>query len=112
MKASIKAALLAVTLALAVPAAPILSVSPVSSAWAAEDKSAEQLARLALEQMLKAFEQLLRSIPQYAMPEILDNGDIIIRRIHPRGDRGDDDDGKGGKKAKPADPHKLEETRA
>ncbi len=111
MKASIKAALLALVLALAVPAAPILSVSPVSSAWAAEDKSAEQLARLALEQMLKAFEQLLRSIPQYAMPEILDNGDIIIRRIHPRGDRGDDDDGKGGKKAKPADPHKLEETR-
>ena len=107
MKASIKAALLALVLALTVPAAPILSVSPVSSAWAAEDNSAEQLARLALEQMLKAFEQLLRSIPQYAMPEILDNGDIIIRRIHPRGD-----DGKGGKKAKPADPHKLEETRA
>ena len=109
MKASIKAALLALVLAVAVPAAPILSVS---SAWAAEDNSAEELARLALEQMLKAFEQLLRSIPQYAMPEILDNGDIIIRRIHPRGDRGDDDGGKGGKKAKPADPHKLEETRA
>ncbi len=106
MKVSTKAALLALVLALAVPAAPI---PPISPAWAGEDKSAEELARLGLEQMLKAFEQLLGSIPQYAIPEILENGDIIIRRIRPRGDHGDDD---GGKKAKPADPHKLEETRA
>ncbi len=96
MKVWTKVTLLALVLALTVPAAPI---PPVQPAWAGEDRSVEELARLGLEQMLKAFEKLLASIPQYAMPEILENGDIIIRRIHPRGDR--------GKKAKPADPYKL-----
>ena len=103
MKVSTKAALLAIVLAIAVPAAQI------PPAYAGKDRSAEELARLGLEQMLKAFEQFLGSIPLYAMPQILENGDIIIRRVPPRGERRDDD---GGKKAKPADPHKLEETRA
>lgn len=100
MKISTKAALLALVLAIAVPAAEI------RPAYADKDRSAEELARLGLEQMLKAFEQLLGSIPLYAMPQILENGDIIIRRVRPHG--GNED---GDKKAKPADPHKLEETR-
>ena len=102
MQVSIKAAALALVLAFTVPA----TVTPVH---AGEGKSAEELAREGLEQMLKAFEQLLHSIPQYGPPKILDNGDIVIPRIRP-GERqgGDDPD----KKAKPATPPKLEETRA
>jgi len=41
----------------------------------------------ATRQIIKAFEIMLRSIPQYAAPEILDNGDIIIRRKHPKKDK-------------------------
>lgn len=34
-------------------------------------------------QILKAFELFLMTIPQYEAPEVLENGDIIIRRKHP-----------------------------
>ena len=33
--------------------------------------------------ILKAFELMMRSIPQDEVPEILENGDIIIRRKRP-----------------------------
>ncbi len=34
--------------------------------------------------ILRALGLILQSIPQYEAPEILDNGDIIIRRKHPK----------------------------
>ena len=102
MQVSIKAAALALLLAIAVPA----TVTPVH---AGEGKSAEELAREGLEQMLKAFEQFLLSIPQYGPPKVLENGDIVIPRIRPGERRGDDNP---DKKAKPDTPPKLEDTRA
>lgn len=44
---------------------------------------AERMARDAMDQLLRAIELLIQSIPQYEMPEVLDNGDIIIRRKRP-----------------------------
>ena len=41
---------------------------------------AEELARETMEQMLRALEMMVQSFPQYEMPEIMENGDIIIRR--------------------------------
>ncbi|MHA1152254.1 MAG: hypothetical protein ACTSQ7_06235 [Alphaproteobacteria bacterium] len=41
---------------------------------------AEDMAREAIEQLMRALELMIDSIPQYEMPEIKDNGDIIIRR--------------------------------
>ncbi len=41
---------------------------------------AEEMAREAIEQLLRALELMIQSIPQYEMPEIEENGDIIIRR--------------------------------
>ena len=41
---------------------------------------AEELAREGIEQLLRALEALLLSIPQYEAPEITEDGDIIIRR--------------------------------
>ncbi len=41
---------------------------------------AEDMAREAIEQMMRALELMIDSIPQYEMPEIEENGDIIIRR--------------------------------
>ncbi len=41
---------------------------------------AEDMARGAIEQLMRALEMMIDSIPQYEMPEIEENGDIIIRR--------------------------------
>jgi len=43
-------------------------------------KAPEDLAREGIESMLRALRLLVDSIPQYELPEVLDNGDIIIRR--------------------------------
>ncbi len=50
---------------------------------AAEDDElgrAEDMAREAIEQLMRALELMIDSIPQYEMPEINEDGDIIIRR--------------------------------
>lgn len=47
-------------------------------------QSPEQMAREGLEQMLQALRLLVDRIPQYELPEVLPNGDIIIRRKHPK----------------------------
>ncbi len=50
---------------------------------AAEDDErgrAEDMARGAIEQLMRALELMIDSIPQYELPEIQENGDIIIRR--------------------------------
>lgn len=54
------------------------------------------MAREGLERMMRALRLLVESIPQYELPEVLDNGDIIIRRKH-----GDDT---------PADEPEIDET--
>jgi len=46
-------------------------------------KDAERLAREAAERLVTTLRMLLQYVPQYEMPEVLDNGDIIIRRKHP-----------------------------
>ena len=69
---------LASTMALSAPAA------------LAEDEAAPEteqnpavLAEEAAEKLMLALELMLMAIPQYAMPEIMDNGDIVIRRLNP-----------------------------
>ena len=44
---------------------------------------AEELAREAADQIFRALDLLLKSIPQYDRPEITEDGDIIIRRHRP-----------------------------
>lgn len=36
-----------------------------------------------LSKLLDALGMFVKSVPQYSAPEVLPNGDIIIRRIHP-----------------------------
>ncbi len=64
---------------LAVPIAPAV----------AEDNTAEaeRLAGEALAKMMRALDLLITTVPLYAAPEVLPNGDIIIRRL----DRNEDD---------------------
>ena len=43
----------------------------------------EKAFRESVEMILKALEKLVNSVPLYEAPEVLKNGDIIIRRKHP-----------------------------
>ncbi len=66
-----------------------------SVAWSeepeAESSEAERLLGESLETMLQALELLLKTVPQYAAPEVMPNGDIIIRRLHPEEDEEGDE---------------------
>jgi len=73
----LRAALLALLLAVAAPAVA-QTKSPSDTA-----KEAEEMAREALDKLMRAMSALVKSIPQYEMPETLPNGDIIIRRKRP-----------------------------
>jgi len=71
-------------------------LAPLPAARAADQpgNSREEAQRLldeATRKVMRAFELMLMAIPQYAAPEILDNGDIIIRRIHPKPKKGEKD---------------------
>lgn len=46
-------------------------------------EGAQQEAIDGLGKLLKALDLFVKSVPQFAPPEMLPNGDIIIRRIHP-----------------------------
>lgn len=50
-----------------------------SNAWA-DEKGADELAAEGLEKLIDALSVFIGSIPQFEAPEILENGDIIIRR--------------------------------
>ena len=81
--------------------AAILTLGPVPAAWAADDgETPSELAREGMERMLRAIELMIEMVPQYEMPEVNENGDIIIRRKNPP-QRGNDD----------ADDREVDETR-
>ncbi len=66
-----------------------LTFSLVFSAQAEESQNSplqEHLPKLeeTAKQFLSMLELLVMAIPQYQTPEILENGDIIIRRKHPK----------------------------
>ena len=44
---------------------------------------AEQAFKEGAEKIMRALELMLNALPQYEMPEVLENGDIIIRRRKP-----------------------------
>lgn len=56
---------------------------------------AQSLAIEGMEKILKALDLLIQTIPQYAAPEVLENGDIIIRRLHPEDKPKPLDEGQG-----------------
>jgi hypothetical protein len=76
LRAILIAAMLAATLAAS--GANAQSPAPRDGA-----KEAEEMAREALDKLMRAMSALIASIPQYEMPETLPNGDIIIRRKRP-----------------------------
>ncbi len=53
-------------------------------------KDAERLAKETAERLMGTLRMLLEFVPQYEMPEVLENGDIIIRRKNPKKDKDDE----------------------
>jgi hypothetical protein len=76
-----RTALLAVLIAFGVSTAIAQSQSP--PAPRDSTREAEELARDALEKLMRAMGALIQSIPTYEMPDIQPNGDIVIRRKRP-----------------------------
>lgn len=64
------------------PLAP-LSAADAEDSVPPQGESPSEMARESLEQMMRALRLMVESIPQYELPEVLENGDIIIRRKHP-----------------------------
>jgi hypothetical protein len=52
-------------------------------AAAAQEKSTGDQLDEVLENVLDAIGMVLQAVPQYELPEVLPNGDIIIRRVPP-----------------------------
>ena len=65
--------------AMAVSAALVLAI-PAAAEESPEFEGPSELARDGIEQLMRALEAFIDMIPQYEMPEINENGDIIIRR--------------------------------
>jgi len=71
---------LTLALILAAPVAAPAAEEPPPSEQPPSSDDPGALARDGLERLLRALEAVIHSIPQYEMPEINENGDIIIRR--------------------------------
>jgi len=65
--------------ALGLSAALVLA-APVAAEEPAEPEDPGELARDGIERLMRALEAFIEMIPQYEMPEINEDGDIIIRR--------------------------------
>ena len=70
---------------LAISLAFTLSTSNV--VYADEKKSPEVMIEEGAKMIFEALDLVLKAIPQYEAPEILDNGDILIRRKNPTEDK-------------------------
>jgi hypothetical protein len=70
----------------------VLSVAPLAAppvlagehgSSSEEEQSAEEMAREGMEKILRALERMMDTVPMYEMPEVTEDGDIIIRRKNP-----------------------------
>jgi hypothetical protein len=59
--------------------------TPAVAADEPPEETPEDLAREGMERLLKALELFIEMIPQYEMPEVTEEGDIIIRRKRDKG---------------------------
>ena len=59
----------------------LLGAAPVQAQETDDDPLAQ--AEEGMRRILAALQLLMATIPQYALPEVLENGDIIISRVQP-----------------------------
>ena len=73
-------------LSAAILAAVIGIASAASHPASAQDSTLDNAQKEAVDgiaKLLQALDLFVKSVPQFASPEVLPNGDIILRRIHP-----------------------------
>ena len=58
----------------------LAGVAPDVAQERSQRERAEEFARQGMERLMQALDLLIQSIPQYELPVINENGDIIIRR--------------------------------
>ena len=81
------AVMLPLLLAVPLPAdAEEPSGEPAPNEQAPNEPAPGELAREGVARLLQALEVFIEMIPQYEMPELNENGDIIIRRKRDRGE--------------------------
>ena len=73
--------LVGATIAILVAAGPIEAQQPAPHGSTREQT--EKTLKQGIEMILRALETMFLSIPQYEAPEVLENGDIILRRKRP-----------------------------
>ena len=78
------------TIAILIAAGPIQAQEPAPKQDMQEQ--AEKALKEGVQTILRALETMIKSIPQYEMPEVLENGDIIIRRKKPKDQKKASDD--------------------
>lgn len=66
----------------------VLAGTPPAAAQAEEDETSPgELTVEAIDRLLRALDLLIESVPQYEAPFVNEDGDIIIRRKHPKRER-------------------------
>lgn len=70
---------IAVLLTMTATAVPAFAETPQAD----EARRPGQIAREGVDNLLRAFDRLVAAIPQYALPEVTERGDIVIRRKNP-----------------------------
>lgn len=70
------------TIAILIAAGPVQAQKPTVSDNMQEQ--AEKALTEGVQTILRALESMFKAVPQYEMPEVLENGDIIIRRKKPQ----------------------------
>ena len=81
--------LIVATLAILIAAGPTQAQKPTPQDDMQEH--AEKALKEGVQTILRALETMFKAIPQYEVPEVLDNGDIIIRRKKPKETKTPDD---------------------
>lgn len=69
-----------------------LALGVSSPAFADKKQTPEELFEEGSKMIIQALDLILKTIPQYAAPEVLENGDIIIRRIKPKSNQPNETD--------------------
>jgi hypothetical protein len=71
-------------LMLVLPAAAAETPAPPAAPdFESQLRQAEEMARRGISEVLGSVDLLLRALPRYELPEITENGDIILRRKPP-----------------------------
>lgn len=79
-------AVFAMVLTLATPMSAPLAGETAPQDGRSQREKALDMTGEAMDRLLGALTLLMRSIPRYAVPEVLENGDILIRRLPQQGD--------------------------